>query len=807
MWFFAMKRLVLAYVYGILITLFTTSLSYAQLNNLNSIKSSLDLLLGADSKQQLLNSGQYSNLEALIKDDEPKNVSRTYNALSNGNRQGEDSLLSMSKDTTKQRLQDNIFGTNLFRVSGADRSKSLFISNINVATPKTYVLGTKDEIIVSVAGLQNFSANSLVSPEGIVFIKGVGPVMVGGLSIEAAKNSIRKKMISAGYFSLSSGQSTLSISIGNIRTIQVFIAGAVMRPGTYYLPSLGTAFNALFEARGPSDDGSFRHIRLMRNNKLVKEIDLYDFLIGGNRSGDINLQDMDVIFVPFAQKHIKIEGEVKRPFLYELDSTEMLADLLNFSGGFNADAYTEQVKVFRQSSTGIRYFDVPASSFSTFNLLPYDEVMVEKKTIKYSNFVELLGHIYRPGKYAIEDKKTTIKELLGKSGGLRPDAEIKHALLVRTPEGEPSQVLKLDLDAILQGTTHDMVLWNHDQLVIPKKVEIQIGATITVQGEVKTPMVIPFIANLGVDEVITLAGGFTEPTSSYRIEVSSRTLTGDPTHKKTNGDLGKVVIIDNTNKEEYKDFKIEPYSVVTVYNNPVLYNFQSVHVEGEVIYPGSYSIKSKNEKVYDVILRAGGLTDFAHVEGAYIKRHQYGSNLTESVSPVIGPINAKDDKLNVLPTKSKSKQQITASALKIPLQLSEIMRNPKSNENIALSDSDILVIPKMDLTVKVSGEAHNPTLLPYKRGKGFRYYFRAAGGVNSNAKRNKAYIIYPNGKGSSGASFFLFTSFPKVRPGSEIIIPSRDTYPHKVGETTAITAAVSSAITSLALLYTTFIKK
>lgn len=667
-------------------------------------------------------------------------------------------------DAALQTLKSKIFGKELFA-----NASTTFEPNLRLATPLNYVIGTSDQLLIDIYGYSEVSYSLTVSPEGTINIPYAGVTQVGGLTVEAATSRIKSKL-SGIYSGLSSGNTKLSVTIGNIRSIKVILTGEVMKPGTYTLPSLATLFNALYSSGGPTDNGSFRNIEVIRNGRKVATLDVYDFLLKGDLKNNIRLQDQDIIRVPVYQKRVEIVGEVKRPAIFELKENEDFNSLLSFAGGFTERAYKARVKVLGNTDTEQRIADVVASEYDTYLPKSGDKYFVNEILDRFENRVTIEGAVFRPGQYELEPG-LTVKTLIQRAEGLKEDAFTNRAYITRLTDDLNTELISLDLQKIMNGTAEDVALMREDVISISSIFDLKEEYNVTINGEVRRPGKFDFSENMSLEELILKAGGFKESATPQRIEISRRVKNSDAT--SVSARIAEVfqMEVDRDLSIEAAKFVLQPYDIITVRSSPGYEVQKQVKIEGEVLYPGFYTITKKDERLSDLVKRAGGLTALSFTEGASLKRAgSFESQLdAEKESQKIAQFqriqrNAKD-------SSALDVQNLAIRNSFVGINLTDVLEKPRSKKDLFLEDGDILNVPKQLQTVKVSGEVLSPNTVIYNKSKSFKSYIISAGGFGQNALKRRAYIIYANGSVRSTKKFLLFNNFPVVKTGSEIFVP------------------------------------
>jgi len=660
----------------------------------------------------------------------------------------------MPKDSLdKEPLKPKVFGMAMFEAGGLS-----FEPDLRIATPKNYQLGPDDELNIDIFGNALDNYNVKVSTEGTIRILNLSPIYVNGLSIEAASERIvgRLRQLYQGINVPGSGISA-QITLGNIRSIKVAITGEVTKPGTYTVSSLSTIFNALYAAGGPSENGSFRNIRVIRDNKVVKILDLYDFLLRADQKDNIRLQDQDVIRIAEYETRVEVSGEVKRPMIFEVEKTENLKDVLRFAGGFTDRAYTFTIGLKRNTSREQKLMNISQDEVATFIPQRGDKYTVGKILERFENRVTIKGSVFREGDFAIESGVTTVRELIKKAEGLREDAFLNRATISRQKEDNDLIVIAFDLGKLIRGEIADITLKREDIITVRSLNSLREKRIIAIDGEVNNPGKFVYVEGLTIADVIVLADGFTDGASNAKIELSRRVkddttgLDNDQNVRIEEFEIDKNLII---NTEDARVI-LQPFDKIYVRKSPRYENQKSVYIEGEINYPGAYTIKDKSQRITDLIKLAGGLKNGAFPKGATFNR----------------------------------------DTTKIAIDLSLIILNPSVTENILLLDGDRIFIPRELQTVKLSGELLNPISVAYRPNQSLKDYISQAGGFTDKAAKNKVFVRYANGFSDQSKTFLFFKTSPKVEQGSEIIVPAvQEDLSKKLstGEKVAILGAVSS---------------
>jgi protein involved in polysaccharide export with SLBB domain len=725
------------------------------------------------------------------------------------------------EDKAKAELKD-AFGNLIPKIFGAElfqNSDLKFEPNLRMATPKSYIIGPDDQLLIDLTGDNEANYKLSVSPEGTIRLQYVGLVSVGGLSIEQATSKIRAAM-SGTYGGLKSGRTNVSVNLGNIRSIKITILGEVVKPGSYTLSSLSTVFNALNASGGPNANGSFRKIQVIRNNKIISTIDVYNFLLKGMQTGNIRLQDQDVINIPVYQTRVEMSGEVKRPALYEVLSSESLEDVIGFAGGFSNKAYTAKIKVLQNTNKERKITDVNANDFGKYYPLNGDKYMVEAILDRFANRVEIIGAVFRPGQYELENG-LTLKQLIQRADGLKEDAFLNRGYISRLNPDNSLALLSFDVDKILKGTDQDIPLRREDKVSISSIFDLREEYKVDIKGEVRSPGVFEYAEGMTLEALIQMAGGFKEGATPSRIEIARRIKNSD-----ANSISAKTAEILNVNisrdlKLQDTSFVLHPFDIVSIRSSEGYQIQQQIKVEGEVLYPGIYTITSKDERVSDLIKRAGGLTVLSFAEGASLKRPGpskvskagKGESLSSSDRNEADKREEELQKLanlkrlqgvGVVDTAQLMQEDKILGSDLVGIDLVRIIKSPGSKYDLLVEDGDVIRVPRQLQTVKVTGEVLRPTNIVYSQNKSMKQYINGAGGFTNNANKKGAYIQYANGSVDAGSKFLFFNNYPRVKPGAEIFIPKRAPR-EKIGIQGLV--GISSAMASLAAILITILRK
>lgn len=761
------------------------------------------------SDDELETASRYSNYRIRRHDDEESTVYDEYN---------EDFILmqdemddwlpidtaAMYRQLVKQLQLDKkkkkVFGRDMFT------NKNLsFEPNMNIATPQTYRLGPGDVVFVDIYGASQKSVQGTISPDGYLTIEGFGPVQIGGLTVSQANAQV-KSQLGKRYSS-----SKIRLSVGQTRTITVNIMGEVKKPGTYTLSAFATVFNALYLAGGISDLGTLRNIKVYRNGTLISTIDAYDFILNGQSAGNVRLTDNDVISVGAYDCLVNISGKVKRPMYYEMKKNETMGSLLRYSGGFAGDAYTKSVRVMRKNGRQYSIYNVNEFDMSSFRIADGDSVLVDSVIPRYENMVELKGAVFRPGMYQVGDEINSVRSLIEAAEGVTEDAFTNHAVMHRMKANRTLEVISVDIEGILTGRVADIPLQSEDVLFVPTRQDVMEEQTLTIHGEVQYPGTYVYAENETLEDFILQAGGLKEAASTIKVDVSRRiinpsALTTDSLIARTYSfSLKEGFVIDGE-----PGFILAPFDEVYVRKSPGSTQQQSIIVDGEVMFSGTYTLTKRNARLSDAIKLAGGPTDMAYIKGARLERRTNETERTqmqesqrmarEQQQKNLLEMAASSQNAAAMTQVAQQNQNIALQRFNIPanypvgIYLDKAIENPGSEYDIVLREGDRIVVPPYNGTVKINGAVMHSNTVGYVPKKGVNYYIDQAGGFSSDAKKRDTYIIYMNG------TVAKVGHDAKVQPGCEIVVPTKAQSKMSMAEKLALGTGVTSIATMIATL-------
>lgn len=694
--------------------------------------------------------------------------------------------LSAEQDTTREdTLRDQIFGMDMFR----DREVN-FTPSMNIPTPSNYQLGPGDELVIDIWGAAEQNYQETISPEGTISISGLGPIHLNGLTIEEARERLTSSLANI-YSGLEEDEDGIidtfaRISLGNVRSIKVTVLGEARTPGTYTLPSLATVFNALYSAGGPANNGTFRKIDVIRGDSVATSLDIYDFLVYGDQSDNIRLRDNDIIKIDPYMSRAEVDGETKREGLFELKPDETIDDLITFAGGFTDDAYKKRINVVSNTEDEKRIDDIDYPEERDFKLNSGSVVRVDTVLDRFENRVEIDGAVFRPGAYALNDT-TTLHSVIERAEGIREDAFMNRGLIFREQDDLTTEAIPFSVrDVVNNPEEHDIPLQKNDVIRISSIFDLREDYNVEIVGAVQDPGEFDYADNMTLEDIIFQADGFRESAVPYRIEVSRRVDdSSDSAYvSRETAEIHRFTVDEDLElNEEDADFTLQPFDKVYVRSSPSYKEQEDVTIDGEVLFPGEYTIDERDMRISDLIERAGGLNDYAYVEGA---------NLTRQID---------DDQevdtsfVNLAGEDTLQQEDLASGENKVGIDLAEIMENPGSKDDLILREGDVLEIPKELETVRMAGGVIYPVIVRYEDNKSMKDYIRSAGGVTENGKRKDAYVVYANGEVDRARRFLFFRNYPDIRPGATIYVPEEEPEP---GMSAQERVALLSAIVSIA---------
>ena len=678
----------------------------------------------------------------------------------------------------KELDQKKVFGRDIF-----NNKELTFEPNMNIATPQNYKLGPGDAVFIDIYGASQKTIEGTISPDGEITIDGFGPVHVSGLTVAQANSKLRSTL-GARYSS-----SKIKLTVGQTKTIMVNVMGEVKVPGTYTLSAFATVFHALYMAGGTNELGTLRSIKVYRNNKLVTVVDIYDYILNGKLTGNIRLADNDVIVVGPYDCLVNITGKVKRPMYYEMKRNESLSTLLKYSGGFAGDAYTKSVRVVRKTGQQRSVFNIEEFDMASFHVSDGDSVSVDSILPRYENTVELKGAVFRPGLYQLGNNINSVRSLIEHAEGITEEAFTNRAVMHRMKADRTLEVVSVDLAGILNGTSADIPLKENDVLFVPTKQDAMVDRTITIHGEVHYPGIYKYADNETIEDFILQAGGLRESASMVKVDVARR--VSDPKATVNDSIIARTysfAIKDGFVVDGTPGFTLMPFDEVYVRKSPGYSAQQNIKVEGQAMFPGTYTLSMKNERLSDILKKAGGVTDLAYTPGARLERRITPDEKLR-MQTITNMLNSQsgNDSLDI-------KKLDLGNTYYVGIELDKAIAEPGGDADIVLREGDRLIIPEYNGTVKISGDVMYPNTVAYEKGKRASYYIDQAGGWGDRAKKSNTYIIYMNG------TVAKVGHNAKIMPGCEIVVPSK---PKKDARTLAQILTIGTSVASLATMIAT----
>jgi protein involved in polysaccharide export with SLBB domain len=729
----------------------------------------------------------------------------------------------------------NIFGLDFFK---NQKDQNVLSTLTNIPTPSEYVLGSGDELFIDIYGKSEQYYQVFINPDGNIVLENVGPIFVSGLTIDKATERIRQKLGKV-YDDLNqtNSKTNISVSLGSIKTIQINVVGHVHAPGSHTVNSLATVFNALYSAGGVTETGTLREIKVYRNNRLKEILDAYDLIVNGKAEHNIRLENDDVIIVGPYTNRVIVDGEVKTPAIFELKENETLSDLLEYAGGFTETAYTKAIKLQRNMNGEKMVADVFEDQFQIFEVKSGDNYLVSQILNRFSNRVSIRGAVYRPGEFAISDQMT-VKDLIERSEGLKGDAFLGRAIITRTDDNMDLSAFSFNLGEHMSDSSAQIFLKREDVLNILSIHDLKEERYVEIAGEVNSAGIYPFAEGMTIQDLLVLAGGFSEAGTGNQLEITRRNTI----QNEDNFNLAEIIVLDLDKELSHfnadSSFELLPFDRVTIRRNPGFHVQKFAYVEGQVVYPGRYSIANQGERISDLLQRAGGVNEFAFIKGATLIRqtefydgesemdkherdleelsdrlftqpellNESEKLLSERVLGELEMLYSSQEKngsLSSFAKKERLKEIVQRNSLfgnvqlnqseAIGIELSEILRNPGSVHDMLIEEGDILIIPKQTQTVRLRGKLLYPTTVRFEKGKSLKYFVNQAGGFDNRAKRRGTYVIYANGRVARTRSFLFFKFYPGAEPGAEIIVPAKlPKLPMQTSDILGITSGIAS---------------
>jgi len=634
------------------------------------------------------------------------------------------------------------FGSDFFRLD-----RGVFAPPSFGPVPDDYRLGVGDQLVIDVWGEAEFRIARIVDRDGTVILPEAGKIVCQDRTLAQVRQSILDRLArSHAGLAADSGDLHLEVSLGSLRSIRIFVVGEAVQPGSFEVSSVATVFGALYAAGGPAATGSMRDIRLVRADEVIAHLDVYDYLLGGRRTGDKLLREGDTVYVRERGPTIELRGEIRRSMLFELKPGEGIDDLLRFAGGFTAQAVSDVVRVERIIP---RHLRLPESSDRVIVDIQLDPVTGEARDLeegvlydgdvvivdavedRLDNWVEIQGNVKHPGLYEYESE-LDVGALIDRAGGLWPDTLEERALIDRTDAQLRYSAFSFHLGDVLAGRAQPVLLQPRDVVQVFSRWDVQDRYEVHIDGEVRAPLSVDYRAGMTLRDLVLKAGGLKQSADPLRAEISrvKREAVESLDVNTVPAQTVEIIMIDMGYDYlvQTQSVVLQPHDRVVVRRLPWWELQRTVELYGEVYFSGTYSLERSDEKLSSVIARAGGLKPNAYPGGARVVRQQDG----------VG---------------------------NIAIDLERALADPGSQYDIVLQEGDEVIIPDRQYTVKVAGEIGFPTSLIWEKGRKIDYYVDRAGGYLENADKNKTRVVHPNGLSlpNKGGS--------KVVAGSTIIVP------------------------------------
>lgn len=676
-----------------------------------------------------------------------------------------DSLIYYQKYFEEDETQ--VFGRNIFY-----NEMLTFEPSLNIPTPASYRLGAGDAVIIDVWGASQVTYEKTVSPDGTVTLEDIGPLSLAGMTVAEANEYVKKQL--ARFYS----GSNVTLTVGEVRSVQVQVMGEVMVPGTYTLSALSTAFNALYAAGGINNIGTLRDIKVYRGGRILSTIDVYDYILNGNTKGNVRLEDNDVIVVGPYDCLVNIRGKVKRPMFYEMKESESVASILDYAGGFAGDAYTNNIRLVRKSGREYSVYTVGEFDMNGFLLKDGDSLYVDSVIPRFSNVAEVRGAVFHPGQYQMDGSIKTVRQLIKAADGLREDAFLKRAVMHRQKEDLTMEALSVDIEGIMAGTTPDIPLRNNDILFIPSAVEMKGEQTLTIEGEVNFPGIYQYAESTTIEDLVLQAGGLTEAASMARVDVFRRIKNPDAVQDDEKlAETFSFSLRDGLALGDGQDFHLQPYDEVFVRKSPAYSEQRNVKISGAVNFEGEYAMDNKDYRLSDLVEAAGGLSSLAYAKGARLQRtltdeekQQRETSMKNSQIQLYEESLRSERAYDMAKADSILNMRLDlGDTYPVAINLERAMQNPGGEDDVRLREGDELVVPQFSNTVKISGEVMYPISLNYEKGKSLKYYIKRAGGFADRAHKSHVYAIYMNGSVQQLGR----RASKDIQPGCEIVVPTK----------------------------------
>ena len=685
-----------------------------------------------------------------------------------------------------------------------------FTPNKNLPVGVDYIIGPGDNFKIHIWGKFESSYEVTVNREGGIIIPRLGTVYVSGLSYSEMKTHLYNK------FKEFYTDFQISITMGELRTVGIFVVGEALIPGTYSVSSLSTLITALFEVKGPSKNGSLRNIQLIRNSKVIKNLDLYQFFLKGDKSEDHRLEPGDTIFIPVIGPVAGIAGNVKRPAIYELKEGENINDIINYAGGILPTGDLQNVVVERidgHQKRVIKNFNIaPQFSIDKMELQTRlkdgDLVKIYPVHKEIRNVVTLEGHVKYPREYEYQPGMT-LKDLIPSYEALLPEPYLNQGVIMRrVPPDYHTEIVEFNLGKMLEGNLDSNIsLKELDRVIVYYKWEKETRPQVRIRGSVGSPGLYTLYEGMNIKDLIFQAGNITD--KAYLEEGTlTRILVGENGTDNINLSFSPRKAI---NGELPDNIILEPDDTVYIRQIPKLNETlnRTVSLEGEFVFPGEYSF-TEGERISSIIRKAGGITENGYPYGAVFEREtikeiqgkrfkDYMDSLEEEILTVslkMAELSVDKDQAELMAQELTTKKQLlekmksSRPSGRMVINLDKILDNPDSENDFRLKSGDRLIINARPDYVNIMGEVYNPTALLFEDGKTVQYYLNRVGGLTEEAHEKQMYLVKANGDviSKNQESFFGLFSWDgknqrwtvgrgfdsqKLDPGDTIIVPKK----------------------------------
>ncbi len=682
-----------------------------------------------------------------------------------------------------------IFGQDVFR----NNKLSFYQKALDAKAPENYKVGSGDEISISVWGYSDFSETLEVDERGYITPSSYGRIYVKGLTFKKMRSVLKNKF----SLFLDMKNSEIDVTLSYSRVITVNIVGEVYNPGSYVIPAINTAFNALMAAKGPSQLGSVRNIYIKRDGKTVDSLDVYQFLFNPTRSQDIYLQDGDYLFVPPAKNIVEVKGAVNRAYTYEMKADESVADLMTYAGGYTTDAFTDIITLKRVEYNAIKVNDLHKDDVELVNLKHGDEVIVNTISNKLANVVSVKGNVGVAGDYEFI-KGERLFDLLDRAKCITEKTFLDKVYIARLNDDRTKSHISVNLNEILKNQAHEdnVLLKEYDVIRVLSVTDFDDNFSVSVLGAVRKAATFDYGDGMTLQDVLLQAGGLSQQAEGSRVEVS-RIMDYDLSSNKLKPRRAVVKTVKIGNdlvlSKEAKEFILKPFDQIFVRENPDFEPAKNIVLLGEVRYPGTYTLLTKDEKIASVIKRAGGLTNYAYLDGVRMYRKfevlesevegvEVSDRLKEMImeSPELALLYADDI------AKGENKEEsIFGNEQKefaydvVYLNTEKAMSSSKSKHNLVLVEGDSIIVPKTMDVVHITGDLMNlegnSISAPYFGSRRANYYVNNfAGGFTKENKKGSTVVIYPNGIAKKAIDCGIFSISPRVKKGATIKVVKKE---------------------------------